>query len=100
MIVFWRDHDHAIARVNGRTQGAHRFRCVLAIIIFVVKWHPVQREDVERRPGRKRGLKAAKHRGAVGGAAQAAGEAEKAELGHRGRLRKAKFMTIVSHPDA
>jgi hypothetical protein len=47
----------------------------------------MQREDIERDPGRKRVLKAAKHRGAVGGAAQAACEAEKAKrLDHRERL--------------
>src|SRR5882672_10025447 len=73
----------------GRTQGAHRFRCVLGIIILVVERHPVQRENVERSPGHKRVLKAAKHCGAVGGAAQAAGETEKAVLGHRGRLQMA-----------
>jgi len=49
----------------------------------------VQRENVERSPGHKRVLKAAKHCGAVGGAAQAAGETEKAVLGHRGRLQMA-----------
>src|SRR5260370_22425042 len=88
MIVFGRDHDHAIARLNGRTKGAHRFRCVLGVIILVVERHPVQRENVERGPGPKRVLKAAKHRGAVGGAAQAAGDAEKAEMGHRGNGSK------------
>src|SRR5258708_39749967 len=100
MIVLGRDHDHPIARRDGRTQRAHRFRRVLAIIILVVERHSVQREDVERGPGRKRVPKAAKHRGAVGGAAQAAGEAEKAEgLGHRRRLGmvwigKAEYNTI------
>jgi hypothetical protein len=44
----------------------------------------MQREDAERGPGRKRILKAAKHCGAVGGAAQATGQAEKAELRHVG----------------
>jgi len=92
MIVLGRDHDDAIARLDGRTQGAHQFRCVLAIIILVVERYPVQREDVERGPGRKRVLKTAKHRGAVGGAAQTTGEAEKAERwGHRGRLRTARI---------
>src|SRR5258708_40248756 len=85
MIVLGRDNNHAIARLDRRTQGAHRFRCVPAIIILVVRRHFVQREDVERSPGCKGVPKAAKHRSAVGGAAQAAGEAEKAEgLGHRG----------------
>src|SRR3979490_1197771 len=83
MIVLGRDHDHAIARLDGRTQGAHRFRRVPGVIILVVERQPVQQKKVERSPGHKRGLKAAKYRGAVGGAAQAAGEAEKAELGHR-----------------
>jgi hypothetical protein len=86
-------HDHAIARLNGRTQGVSRFRCVLGVIILVVERQLVQRENVERGLGRKRVLKAAKHRGAVGGAAQAAGEAEKAELGHRGRLQMAEIST-------
>src|SRR5712672_2924230 len=86
MIVFGRDQDHTIARLNGRTQGAHRFWCVLGVLILVVEWDPVQRENAECNPGRKRVLKAAKHRGAVGGAAQATGEAEKRRLGHRGRL--------------
>src|SRR5258708_24656287 len=89
MIVLRRDHDHAIAGLDGRTQDAHRFRCVLAVIVLVVERRPMQREDVERDLGRKRVLKAAKHRGAVGGAAQAAGEAEKAEnLGHWGALER------------
>jgi hypothetical protein len=39
--------------------------------------------------GRKRVLKAAKHRGAVGSPARVAGEAEKAELGHRGHFQMA-----------
>src|SRR5216683_5217017 len=36
-IVFRRDHDHAVTRLNRRTQGAHRFRGVLGIIILVVE---------------------------------------------------------------
>ncbi len=84
MIVLRRDHDHTIAGRDGRTQSAHRFRRMLAIVILVVERHPMQREDIECGLGRKRILKAMKHRGAVGGAAQAPGEAEKAELGHRG----------------
>src|SRR5947209_1103402 len=84
MIVLRRDHDYAIARLYPHTQGAHRFRCVLAIIILIVERYPVQREDFERSLGRKHFLKAAQHCGAVGGAAQTAGEAEKAEhLGPR-----------------
>src|SRR4051812_29202038 len=88
MIVFRRDHDHAIARLDGRTQSTHRFGCVLGVIILVVERNRVQRENVERSPGPKGVLKTAKHRGAIGGAAQAAGEAEKRELGHRGRGSK------------
>src|SRR5258708_3046391 len=57
------------------------FRRLLAILILVVKRQPVQGENVERSLGRKRVLEAAKHRGAIGSPAQAAGEAEKAELG-------------------
>src|SRR5258708_22434626 len=89
MIVLGRDHDHAITRLNGRTQGAHRFRRVLAIVILGVERQPVQGENVERSLGRKRVLKAAKHRGAVGSPAQAAGETEKAELGHRAQFQMA-----------
>src|SRR3982074_2966790 len=47
------------------------------------------RKNVERSLGRKRVLQAAKHRGAVGSPAQAAGEAEKAELGHRAQFQMA-----------
>src|SRR3979411_1529119 len=79
MIVLWRDHNHAVARLDGRTQGVHRFRCVLAIVILVVERHPVKGEDVERGLGRKRVLKPTKHCGTVGGAAQTAGETEKAD---------------------
>src|SRR5260221_6935983 len=60
---------------------------MLAINVLVVERDPVQREDLERGPGRKRIEEAVKHSRAVGGATQASGEAEKAELGHRGRLR-------------
>jgi hypothetical protein len=62
---------------------------VLAIVILVVERQAVQGENVERSLGRKRVLKAAKHRGAVGSPAQAAGEAEKAELGHRAQFQMA-----------
>src|ERR1700716_3067902 len=62
---------------------------MLAIAIFVVERQPVQGENVERSLGRKRVLKAAKHRRAVGSPAQAAGEAEKAELGHRAQFQMA-----------
>src|SRR6267378_8647177 len=86
-MLFRRDHDHTFALVNGRRKGTHRFGCVLGVIILVVERNRVQEENVERSPEPKRVLKAAKHRGAVGGAAQAAGEAEKAELGHRGGSR-------------
>ena len=74
----------AIARLNSRTQGTHRFRCLLAIIVLVLEWRLMQRENVERSPGSKHTLKTAKHRRGVGGSAQAAGQAEKRELGHRG----------------
>src|SRR6267154_6212003 len=57
MIVFGRDQDHTIARLNGRTQGAHRFWCVLGVLILVVEWDPVQRENAECNPGRKRVLR-------------------------------------------
>jgi len=60
---------------------------VLAIFILVVERQPVQGENVESSLGRKRVLKAAKHRGAIGSPAQAAGEAEKAELGHRAQFQ-------------
>ena len=78
----------------------HRFRCVLGVFILVVERHPVQRKNVERSPGRKRALKAAKYRGAVGGAAQAAREAEKAELAHRGRLQMAWISARDHHDNA
>src|SRR3979411_945594 len=64
---------------------------MLAIAIFVVERQPMQGENVERSRGRKRVLKAAKHRGAVGSPAQAAGEAEKAELGHRAQFQIAEI---------
>jgi hypothetical protein len=51
-----RDHNRAIARLNGRTQSAHRLLRVLAIVILVVKRQPVQRENVERSLARKRVL--------------------------------------------
>jgi hypothetical protein len=62
---------------------------VLAIVILVVERQAVQGENVERSLGRKRVLKAAKHRRAVGSPAQAAREAEKAELGHRAQFQMA-----------
>jgi hypothetical protein len=62
---------------------------VLAIFILVVERQPVQGENVESSLGRKRVLKAAKHRSAIGSPAQAAGEAEKAELGHRAQFQMA-----------
>src|SRR5436309_2535410 len=67
--------------------GVHRFRRVLAIFILVVERDPVQGENVEPNLGRKRVLETSKHRGAIGSPAQAAGEAEKAELGHRAQFQ-------------
>src|SRR6202171_1017222 len=96
MVVLGRDHDPDIARLDCRTQIAHRFGCVLAIIILVVERHPVQRENAERGLGRKPVLKTAKHCGAIGGAAQAAGEAEKAELGHIGAAPKRMWICIFT----
>ena len=43
----------------------------------------MQWKNLERGPRRERIPKAAKHRGAVGGVAQASGETEKAKLDHR-----------------
>ena len=64
----------SMAERRARTE----LRRVLAIFILVVERQPVQGENVEPSLGRKRVLEAAKHRGAVGSPAQAAGEAEKA----------------------
>ena len=61
----------------------------LAIFILVVERDPVQGENVEPNLGRKRVLETSKHRGAIGSPAQAAGEAEKAEFGHRAQFRMA-----------
>jgi len=75
----------SMAERRARTE----LRRVLAIFILVVERQPVQGENVEPSLGRKRVLEAAKHRGAVGSPAQAAGEAEKAELGHRAQFQMA-----------
>ncbi len=83
VIIFRGDDDHAVARLNGRAQGAYRFMCVLGIIILVVERQSMQRKNLERGPRRERIPEAAKHRGAVGAAAQASGETEKAKLDHR-----------------
>jgi hypothetical protein len=70
----------SMAERRARTE----LRRVLAIFILVVERQPVQGENVE--PSL---LEAAKHRGAFGSPAQAAGEAEKAELGHRAQFQMA-----------
>ena len=68
---------------------------MFAIIVLIVERHPMQLEDVERDPGRKRVLKATKRCGAVSSAAQTAGKTENAErLGHREPLERLDLSAI------
>src|SRR5258707_8526944 len=83
----------SMAERRARTE----LRRVLAIFILVVERQPVQGENVEPSLGRKSVLEPAKHRGAIGSPAQAAGEAEKAELGHRAQFQMAWILLHDKH---